>query len=431
MNKSKGHIKWENNHPGNDTLRLYAFNQLSKDELREVELHLLECELCSDMVEGYALLENEKNLKVDLQTITTRFENKGGNKTPVFYLRPYFYYAIAASLVLMLGFAFFLKNGTGPQKEDNLVELNPPEEVKESESKSESVKIDSIENTLVTTSTLNKNTGKQIALKKVDEKSRLEDQSVSAIDAEQKISEFISATGEVGVNKNDVPKESKAEEDLPDLAIGGDAMQADGRKNDDVNNVTSTAPASIVVTDELVDFSTATKEETKKREKLSAPQSRSIGDDKDVALSDTYYSEGDNLKKSAPARTTMKSGGDTKAKKQNSNSVLFEQGLVLYRNEKYNLAKEKFSTSVKNEGNADAEIFKSFVDLINKADNGNLSFVKSYIETSGNSYKEDAEWALAIYYLQQSNRTEAEKYLLKLKNSKGPYSKMAENKLIK
>ena len=106
-------------HLSHDQLIRYQQDKMDDAEMHRVERHLLECELCSDALEGLELLE-AKDAERALQDIRGRLsarlnEEKSSSKTL------YWKWGIAASVLLMVGAVFFLWN-SGPlnmQEQEN------------------------------------------------------------------------------------------------------------------------------------------------------------------------------------------------------------------------------------------------------------------------------------------------------------------------
>lgn len=84
--------------PEEQMLRDYQKGVLSKEQNRVVENHLADCEMCSDYIEGFALLSNENELENEAQLIVSKIYNKSSKKNKIWL------YATAASLFLAVAF---------------------------------------------------------------------------------------------------------------------------------------------------------------------------------------------------------------------------------------------------------------------------------------------------------------------------------------
>ncbi|PRY09994.1 TonB family protein [Pontibacter ummariensis] len=106
MPHDKRHIHWpKDEHPSLELLRQYQQEELSPAQAHQVEKHLLDCELCSDVLEGMALSDPSQT-KAAVQDIQTRLavqreQEKQQTLLPV-YLTDW---RVAASLLLLVGTA--------------------------------------------------------------------------------------------------------------------------------------------------------------------------------------------------------------------------------------------------------------------------------------------------------------------------------------
>ncbi|MCD6366897.1 MAG: zf-HC2 domain-containing protein [Bacteroidales bacterium] len=95
----------ETNCPGTQALRKYLHGELSHAEKHAVEKHLIDCEMCSDELEGLKLLEKQKNVNEVIANIDRQITF---TKT-----RPlYAYRSIAAAVLIFIGISslFFFYN---------------------------------------------------------------------------------------------------------------------------------------------------------------------------------------------------------------------------------------------------------------------------------------------------------------------------------
>lgn len=76
-------------------LKQYQAGLLPKDKIREVELHLADCEMCSDYIEGLSLLANSKELETETDIIISKL-NKRTKKNRIWM------YASAASIFIAI-----------------------------------------------------------------------------------------------------------------------------------------------------------------------------------------------------------------------------------------------------------------------------------------------------------------------------------------
>ena len=100
-----------------DKLLEYIAGRLSPQEANRVEQHLLECELCSDALEGLKMLHPDKSKEITAELnrkIDARLENVKGGKVVQFSS----FYRIAAILVLaaLFGGGYWLVRNTSDNK---------------------------------------------------------------------------------------------------------------------------------------------------------------------------------------------------------------------------------------------------------------------------------------------------------------------------
>lgn len=98
----------------------YASGKLAPAEKHGVEKHLADCEMCSDAVEGLAMVGDPKRISKIAselnQKIQNRIERRGGT---VIFLQQYrSQLAIAASVVVLLGLVFFFRNNMSMKEMD-------------------------------------------------------------------------------------------------------------------------------------------------------------------------------------------------------------------------------------------------------------------------------------------------------------------------
>ncbi|MGH7599502.1 MAG: tetratricopeptide repeat protein [bacterium] len=90
-----------------EQLAQYAENRLAPPERFAVEKHLLECELCSDVVEGLASTEGADEVQHHIKTLNRRFLSQSRSAATKRSTRQ-FYYAIAAVVLLGICTSLFV-----------------------------------------------------------------------------------------------------------------------------------------------------------------------------------------------------------------------------------------------------------------------------------------------------------------------------------
>ena len=92
------------NCPSDETLMRYVQQKLKMDSLRAMELHLADCDICSDIVEGFQIANNMALVKSDVSEINQRIEKRIAlSETKFFSISRNKLYAIAASVLVLAG----------------------------------------------------------------------------------------------------------------------------------------------------------------------------------------------------------------------------------------------------------------------------------------------------------------------------------------
>jgi TolA-binding protein len=106
-----------NNCPSPEALNAYANDDLAKGEIRRIELHVLECPLCSEAIELYMQGDAQTIAEID-KNVSQYIDNQYDRKVIPIRKRVSTY-SIAASLLLMFGAIYFLAK----PKENNLANI--------------------------------------------------------------------------------------------------------------------------------------------------------------------------------------------------------------------------------------------------------------------------------------------------------------------
>lgn len=108
-----------------EMLTKYISDKLSPDEKHEVEKHLIDCEMCSEALEGWQMIYDKKkisNITSELnQKIQTRIDAKEEKKeVKIIFLRQYrTQFAVAASVLLVVGLVWFFKSNVSMKEMDS------------------------------------------------------------------------------------------------------------------------------------------------------------------------------------------------------------------------------------------------------------------------------------------------------------------------
>lgn len=88
--------------PDDQMLWDYQKGILSRDQIRVVEHHLADCEMCSDFIEGISLIKSENELENETEKIVSKIYNKISKKNKIWL------YSTAASLFIAIGLTTFI-----------------------------------------------------------------------------------------------------------------------------------------------------------------------------------------------------------------------------------------------------------------------------------------------------------------------------------
>jgi len=91
-----------------DFLLKYSNNELSKNESRMVELHLCDCEICNDILDGLSNLKNKSELNLIVKNLNNQIDEKLKSHNKIVYFNFRKIIPLAASIILLLGISIFL-----------------------------------------------------------------------------------------------------------------------------------------------------------------------------------------------------------------------------------------------------------------------------------------------------------------------------------
>ncbi|MEA1874489.1 MAG: tetratricopeptide repeat protein [Bacteroidota bacterium] len=104
MSKNLLHIFNKTDHIDESKLWLYSKGKLHRDEAHEVEKHLVDCEMCSDIVEGFSKFSSEGNFNAAMNRVSEAFFNAARRKRKLIIRQ----LSIAAGFVLIAASGIFL-----------------------------------------------------------------------------------------------------------------------------------------------------------------------------------------------------------------------------------------------------------------------------------------------------------------------------------
>lgn len=104
MKKDISHIFESSDHIDESRLWLYAKGKLHRDEAYEVEKHLIDCEMCSDIVEGFSKYGSDGSFNASRNRAIEMFHSSGKRQRKLIIRRV----SIAATFVLIAVSSIFL-----------------------------------------------------------------------------------------------------------------------------------------------------------------------------------------------------------------------------------------------------------------------------------------------------------------------------------
>ena len=95
-----------------EMLLKYISNKLSPAEKHEVEKHLVDCEMCSDAVDGLKMVTGPKKISAITSELNQKIQQRAAkNEVKIIFLSQYrTQLAVAASIVLILGLVWFFRS---------------------------------------------------------------------------------------------------------------------------------------------------------------------------------------------------------------------------------------------------------------------------------------------------------------------------------
>jgi hypothetical protein len=106
----------------------YIDDKISEKERHTVEKHLLDCELCSDAMEGLQLLKHRNKISIINKIIDNRILLDAENEAKLFSINYKIVFSIAAGIALLIGGIFFFNTFTlSEMKNSDVAELKKHE----------------------------------------------------------------------------------------------------------------------------------------------------------------------------------------------------------------------------------------------------------------------------------------------------------------
>ena len=351
----------------------YTQGILSTQEQHRIEKHLLECEFCSDAMEGIQLMKNpnsllsiEEELNLEIDSMTSEEEEDSDDKVKVL-----FPWRIAAAIALIFVSTFTLwmvipKNNTQELMSEKSVAYPAPSEISSEP---------------------------------------LQESQMMQVPNEQ--SAPLSKSQAPTVLEREVQVEDALTESTPEL------------KEKANEEIFSAVPAS------------KAKEESDQATSVSSNEVVEVADEKPSAKENVQsgrsLSEVAVVQKKSAIRTTTSSaqqqdaGASDDSNKYNTDD-LYKKGIKEYKNKKY-AAAIAFLEQCTNKPEA---VFYTGVSYF-LIDNPHLalSTLEKYIQTNQSTYREAACWYMGLSYIKLDNKSAAKQSFEKVLSFKGEFEKQA------
>jgi len=86
----------------------YHKNELSPKEMNMVENHLIDCEVCRDVLDGISEMQNIDKLPIIVKNLNGKIDEKTSNRRKLIGFRQLKYIGLAASIIILVGLSIFL-----------------------------------------------------------------------------------------------------------------------------------------------------------------------------------------------------------------------------------------------------------------------------------------------------------------------------------
>lgn len=399
-----------------ETLVAYHEEKLGAKEQHAIEQHLIDCNLCSEALEGIALLQQP----VHSGMLKKRFENEVlKNENPVSRLgiHPGWYAAAAAIAVTFLSVIVYQSLQTNPErtlavqeKKTESPEIISPQPITESDQSVPKENLADGKREAGNNINSVQPPSLQLAGLKVEEKARedlntqemaLEKQqtdelkSVSALDADAQITE----------GDNAAPQQQESEERLAEAPV---AFSSAGIAR---NNITYIAGYKVIMPEQVAyrqsvsNPAAAEKERKKKNGNVEARYENAVARDSQITIG-------------------------TEKTKVPSYAQVIEAALLKLKAGEFDKAEKDFKRMLQSNATDLNALFYQGICFYETSDTG--AAVAAFTKVKGAkdiTFREEAEWYLALTRIKSGNKEEAKKLLSKIVSEKGFYSEKARVQL--
>jgi len=376
-------------------IQKYVSGKLNEKDIRRVELHIADCPMCNDELDGYMLLKGKNNLPNIIYDINNKIDKKvfGSKLIPQDSSRKKInkrFFSIAASLILLLG-AGFIINFYMNKSDKNLADTSAVEKV---------LNEDALVNKSVQKENIVSNETKTDALK----------QNLQITDSES-INTKISEEQENKHTKSGFVNEKNKE----DIAVS---------ENDKDNEQEEVFGEVVRDNKNIDDIST---------DKISSEEKKSENNDVVIAgisKKDRIKSNNEQPSENIAFITTrgvnIKNKKSVNRKEKEKYQSLRESALLSYSMKVWDEALKDFNSYLKYKSNDYEIIYKSGISYYNlKKYNNAVNRFNKIINEGVNRYVENAEWYEAKSLIKLGKNSEAKILLNRIIVKKGKYQNQA------
>ncbi len=381
----------------------YVSGSLNEKEKRSVELHIADCMLCSDAIEGFALLSDKNNLPFIVAELNKNVDNKikkmSPAQAPIIKIFGKRFLSIAASFVLLLGMGFVIKFYLDNSADEKIAEARTLNENTEYKMPvSEDLHDANLDENLTEDKTSPNS-------KQVQTKPNI---------AETKKTETLSEQVD-----NNAPKEIIEESD--NVAPKSDEVLAEAEElvleSDEADKNIVEENKKAAINSESIALN---KVKSNKIAASSKEQADKINPEPEAEKSVAFMTT-----RGAPAQRKKSSKKDAEQYKS-----LRKSALLSYNMKIWNEALSDFNKYLAHVPNDFEIVYKTGMAYFHTKDyNKAIAQFNTVIKKSKSAYVADAQWYLAQSFVQLGDRASAENLLQKIIKQNGKYKKQAKDLL--
>jgi len=397
----------------------YINKQLSKNELHEVEKHLLDCEFCSDAFEGVKLAQNSSMLFAIDNKIDQRVRGVENNKPLMRNLM------VAASLIIIVFGAYFTFNHFNSALE-NQTEFTVVEDVKEENEIPHSKFAPPVVSIV----------DKGDSIRELEDREEVIEELPKinvAANAERIIEKNLE---EVLTEEDVIANESTVlQEEIMELYVESEAQEIDPNEM----TIPRESPVSAMKKED-VPSSKSKKEKSRKVAKKSySGNTYTMYTYKIYDYAEEYQQEYD-FKKSAQPRAVEADFANEEEKNRITSALektrvevtykeVLEQGVKYLKDHQYNQAKNQFDLILKSHPKDVNALFYGAICSYNiEKLNEALDLLNRVLSNNNDVFNEEAKWYKALTFV-ETDRAEAKRLLQEIIDDNGFYSSKAIDKL--